>query len=162
MESEPLVKLEQDADFVNLQMTNFTEHFSSGEVWYSPPFYFKDGYKICVVVYPKGVGYGKGTHVSLFLKLLKGERDDELKWPYHISANMALHLPSCTTSFSSAVRWYPRPTESSEGEWVLCKNEEFAKLEDVLEHLLVDDCFTVKVTVVTGQLYATVDHNKRH
>ena len=54
-------------------------HFEK-EYW-SPPFYTSArGYRMCLKVYPAGAGAGKGTHVSMFGYLLKGDYDDELNW----------------------------------------------------------------------------------
>ena len=51
--------------------------------YYTRPFYtHPGGYKMQVVVYPYGNGTGKGTHMSVFFNLVKGENDDCLKWPF--------------------------------------------------------------------------------
>jgi len=51
--------------------------------WYSESFYTHPrGYKMCVQVYANGSGKAKGTHVSLFTRIMKGEHDDELSWPF--------------------------------------------------------------------------------
>ena len=43
-------------------------------VLYSPPFYSdQHGYKMCAKLYLNGEGAGKGTHLSLFFVLMKGE-----------------------------------------------------------------------------------------
>ena len=34
-------------------------------------------------VYPAGNGTGKGTHVSIYGYLMKGDYDDELNWPFN-------------------------------------------------------------------------------
>ena len=48
----------------------------------SNPFYsYNKGYKMCMCVYPYGIGDGEGTHMSVFLYLVKGPHDDELTWP---------------------------------------------------------------------------------
>ena len=53
------------------------------ETFYSPPFYTSsDGYKMCINVDANGFGDGKGTHVSVYTKLLKGRYDDQLQWPF--------------------------------------------------------------------------------
>ena len=50
--------------------------------WYSDPFYTHNkGYKMCLSVYADGNGDGKGTHLSVFLYLMKGPHDDKLTWP---------------------------------------------------------------------------------
>lgn len=50
---------------------------------YSPPFYTsRRGYKMCARLYPNGDGMGKGSHLSLFFVVMKGNIDPLLKWPY--------------------------------------------------------------------------------
>ena len=64
-------------------MMNFSTHKKSNEIWYSPPFYTStDGYKLQMKVHANGSGRGKGTHVSLFVCLMKGENDKYLQWPF--------------------------------------------------------------------------------
>lgn len=50
---------------------------------YSPPFYVgRFGYKVCAHLYPGGDGDGKGTHMSMFLVIMRGEYDALLPWPF--------------------------------------------------------------------------------
>ena len=64
-------------------MMNFSTHKKSNKTWYSPPFYTStDGYKLQMEVCANGNGKGKGTHVSLFVCLMKGEHDQYLQWPF--------------------------------------------------------------------------------
>lgn len=57
----------------------------------SHPFYtFPKGYKMQLCVRVHGDGSGKGSHVSVFLSLLKGEFDDQLKWPFRGSITIQL------------------------------------------------------------------------
>ena len=68
---------------VKLMLTNYEEMKRSNGEWYSPPFYtHQQGYKMCLRVYANGYGEGKGTHVSVFAYLMRGEFDDHLKWPF--------------------------------------------------------------------------------
>ena len=68
---------------VDIVMNDFNEHKQEGDYWYSPPFYsHKGGYKMCLKVYANGCGDGKGTHVSVYIYLMKGEFDDNLEWPF--------------------------------------------------------------------------------
>jgi TNF receptor-associated factor 4 len=47
------------------------------------PFYtHPSGYKMCLVVYFNGNQEGKGTHLSVYLKVLPGEFDEILAWPF--------------------------------------------------------------------------------
>ena len=74
-------KLNSDGDSDKIKMFNFSEYRRSGKVWYSPPFYYREGYKMCLAVYANGVEEGAGTHISMSLMLLRGDRDYQLKWP---------------------------------------------------------------------------------
>ena len=64
-------------------MTKYHRHKSSKQGWYSPPFYtHPGGYKMCVGVNANGCGAATGTHVSVFVYLMKGKNDDNLPWPF--------------------------------------------------------------------------------
>ena len=65
------------------QLASFQKHKTNNDTIYSPPFYTgPGGYKMCVRVDANGNGIGKGTHVSLFIYLMRGEYDDHLSWPF--------------------------------------------------------------------------------
>jgi TNF receptor-associated factor 2 len=50
---------------------------------YSSPFYTsRRGYKMCARLYPNGDGMGKGSHLSLFFVIMRGNYDALLKWPF--------------------------------------------------------------------------------
>ena len=50
---------------------------------FSLPFYSsRYGYKMCLRLYILGDGIGKGTHMSLFFVVMKGEFDNILQWPF--------------------------------------------------------------------------------
>ena len=52
-------------------------------MFFSPPTYTSHtGYKMCVCVDANGQGSGKGTHVSVYTHLMKGDNDDYLTWPF--------------------------------------------------------------------------------
>ena len=58
---------------------------------YSAPFFTsRHGYKICLRVYLNGDGSGRGSHVSFFLTIMKGEYDPLLPWPYRQTTTMML------------------------------------------------------------------------
>jgi TNF receptor-associated factor 4 len=68
------------AEFV---MTNFDEYKRDNDSWYSPHFYtHPNGYKMCLRVFANGNGSGQGTHISVFVYLMQGEFDNQLKWPF--------------------------------------------------------------------------------
>ena len=51
--------------------------------FYSPPFFTsRHGYKMRARIYLNGDGMGKGTHISLFFVIMRGEYDALLRWPF--------------------------------------------------------------------------------
>jgi TNF receptor-associated factor 4 len=64
-------------------MTNFEEYQMDSDEWYSSHFYtHPNGYKMCLKVFANGNGPRKGTHLSVYVRLMRGEFDDQLKWPF--------------------------------------------------------------------------------
>ena len=67
----------------DLVMTDFEKHKNDDDTWYSPPFYSHiGGYKFCISVYANGWDDGEGTHVGVVFHMMRGEYDDNLKWPF--------------------------------------------------------------------------------
>ena len=65
------------------KVNHISEQKSTDQRFFSPPFSTsRFGYKMCVRVHANGYGDGKGTHVSVFAFLLKGDNDDSLTWPF--------------------------------------------------------------------------------
>ncbi|XP_032835409.2 TNF receptor-associated factor 2-like isoform X1 [Petromyzon marinus] len=59
--------------------------------FYSPAFYTSQhGYKMCLRLYPNGDGAGRGTHLSLFFVIMKGDHDALLPWPFKYKVTMML------------------------------------------------------------------------
>jgi len=67
---------------VIMKLPEFTTKKRNNEEWYTNSFYSHEkGYKMCLNVCVAGDGDGKGTHLSVFLFVMKGTHDDELTWP---------------------------------------------------------------------------------
>nr|XP_033772953.1 TNF receptor-associated factor 2-like [Geotrypetes seraphini] len=59
--------------------------------FYSPVFSTHPfGYQLCCRVYPNGDGSGRGSHLSLFLAIVKGDCDDVLPWPFRQKVTLML------------------------------------------------------------------------
>ena len=64
-------------------ISDFSEKKEANEEWNSSPFYTHNrGYKFRLQVYPNGYGRGRGSHLSVFAALMRGEYDNELEWPF--------------------------------------------------------------------------------
>lgn len=71
---------------------------------YSQPFYTGYfGYKMCARIYLNGDGMGKGTHLSLFFVVMRGEYDALLPWPFKQKVGTASWLPRQLPGFRLAV-----------------------------------------------------------
>ena len=69
--------------YVELTMGNYENYKRKNDQWLSLPFYsHPQGYKFYLRVDANGSGDYVGTHVSVFLYLMKGKFDDQLKWPF--------------------------------------------------------------------------------
>ena len=65
------------------KLPGFSSKRKKGERIYSAPFYtHQGGYKLGIIVDPNGNGDGEDTHVSIFTKLLAGQYDGLLHWPF--------------------------------------------------------------------------------
>lgn len=79
---------------------------------YSQPFYTGYfGYKMCARVYLNGDGMGKGTHLSLFFVVMRGEYDALLPWPFKqkvpLTYNVINHkLLNLVISRPCVLMWY--------------------------------------------------------
>ena len=77
------VEMRRDIVPVTIKMAGFDELKKKGTDWYSRPFYTgMGGYKMCLEVDANGDGAAKGTHISVFTYLMRGEFDSHLKWPF--------------------------------------------------------------------------------
>uniref|UniRef100_A0A674P611 TNF receptor-associated factor n=1 Tax=Takifugu rubripes TaxID=31033 RepID=A0A674P611_TAKRU len=58
---------------------------------FSPAFYTsKYGYKMCLRIYLNGDGTGRGSHLSLFFVVMRGQSDALLKWPFNQKVTLML------------------------------------------------------------------------
>ena len=74
-----------------IKMEGFKKKKQKNKVWYSDPVYSHfGGYKMCLCVYANGVEEGKGTHVSVNICMMRGDNDDNLKWPFEGTVEVSL------------------------------------------------------------------------
>ncbi len=64
------------------KLSVFSDLKTTGQLFFSPAFYTSEGgYKMCIRVVPNGDGQGKDSHISVYAVVMKGDYDDNLKWP---------------------------------------------------------------------------------
>ena len=73
-----------------IKMEGFQEKKPKND-WFSDPVYSHfGGYKMCLNVCANGNGDVKGTHVSVFICMMRGDNDDNLKWPFKGTIKVSL------------------------------------------------------------------------
>ncbi|KAG7260109.1 hypothetical protein CRUP_027462 [Coryphaenoides rupestris] len=93
-ESEAQLREMQFCTFDGVFIWKISERRSAGRTpaMFSPAFYsIKYGYKMCLRLYLNGDGTGRGTHLSLFFVVMKGQvLDALLKWPFSQKVTLML------------------------------------------------------------------------
>ena len=68
---------------IDFTMSDVEQQKNENAVWYSPSFYTRQrGYRMSLRVSPNGFVTAKGTHVSVYMCLVRGDFDEHLKWPF--------------------------------------------------------------------------------
>ena len=136
-------------------MSDYSQHKRFDDEWFSTPFYTGlEGYKMCLNVEANGYGHGAGTHVSVFLWLMKGEHDDKLKWPFQGDITVQLlcrkrdwgHL-EYTISFGDDAAAYGSAVRVTSGERAaMGQGISNFLLNSCVTQYLHNDCLKLRVT----------------
>ena len=74
-----------------MRVNRFKDIRKMKEEWVGKPFYSHyGGYKLCLKVMAQGYGMRGGSHVSVFVFLMDGRNDDDLKWPLKATIEISL------------------------------------------------------------------------
>ena len=66
--------------------------YKNGKELTSQPFYTsRFGYKAALSVFLNGNGAGEGKYLSVYIKLLPGEYDNILEWPFRLAVSFTLY-----------------------------------------------------------------------
>ncbi|XP_067057984.1 TNF receptor-associated factor 2-like [Acropora muricata] len=125
--------------------------------FYSPSFYTsRYGFKMCARIYLNGDGMGRGTHISLFFVVMRGEYDAILRWPFRQRVTFMLldqdnveHVIDAFTPDpnSSSFQRPRRQTNIASGCPMFCS------IEELNNHAYVrDDTMFFKIIVDTSDL----------
>lgn len=81
---------------------------------FSLPFYSsRYGYKMCLRLYIMGDGIGKGSHMSLFFVIMRGEFDNIIPWPFTHRVTFRLINQNTSTGKDIVDTFQPDPMSSS-------------------------------------------------
>ncbi len=86
-----ITELQSKTAPVQITMANYERHKRDNDIWFSDGFYtHPQGYRMCLRVDANGNRSGKGTHVSCYIYLMRGEFDIHLKWPFRDDVTITL------------------------------------------------------------------------
>ena len=137
------------------------------------PFYtHPSGYKMCLVVYFNGTQEGKGTHLSVCLKVLPGEFDEILAWPFCGKVTIRLlnqrknkfhHQEEVPLTSDANLHIRKKPdvgaNPANQSSWGFCK---FIPLSDLPAKGLFADKEYLKDDSIVLQVYSVEIYNLRH
>ena len=107
-------------------LDNFSVYKRTNATWCSQPFYTSvDGYKLQLSVDANGIGSGAGTHLSLYVRLMKGDNDDKLSFPLNATITVQiLNILSDSNHRERTINHYNAPVEDrtrvTEGDTAPC------------------------------------------
>jgi len=82
MVEETVTVLDERGSFT-FRLQNFNSIHKNDEKFSSKPFYTRSGgYKMLIRVHTNGYDDAKGTHISIYAKLIEGRNDSALSWPF--------------------------------------------------------------------------------
>ena len=123
----------------------------------SDPFYIL-GYKLKLLICPDGNGDGAGTHISLFIFLMKGANDAILSWPFYKSVTVTLidqqenlkNRVNVVLFFKANPQnkgFFGRPVTNENAAWDFPKFVSHDKLKE--RRYIVDDTIFIQVELAT-------------
>ena len=125
--------------------------------FYSPCFFTsRYGYKMCARIYLNGDGMGRGTHISVFFVVMRGQYDAILRWPFRQKVTFMLLDQDNVEHVIDAFR--PDPNSSSfqrpRRETNIASGcPMFCSLTELNNHAYVrDDTMFIKIIVDTTDL----------
>ena len=145
---------------VTIKMSEYNSKYEDEVERYSDPFYTHNkGCKMYLKVYAAGNGDGKGTHLSMYLYLMKGPHDDELTWPLRVKFEIKLLNQISDSQHYSGIVTYDDNTPNdytsrvtkgnkSDNGWGWAQyisNEDLLKITPTCQYLK-DDCLFFQVT----------------
>ena len=139
---------------VTIKMSKFNSRKERKKGWLSDPFYTHNkGYKMRLNVDAAGYDDGEGTHLSVYLYLMKGPHDDKLTWPLRGSFEIKLlnqisdseHCPVILKYDDEDAVGRVTENENSLGYDQYISNQDLNKDTQTCQYLK-DDCLFFQVT----------------
>ena len=97
------------------------------------------GYNYRILIFPKGTNGEDGKHISVFVSMMPGEENDNLRWPFrgsfiitlmNQSGNANPQNHSCTIQTINNLITFQKPSDARQHVW-LCGYAKFARTDKV-------------------------------
>ena len=114
------------------------------------------GYKLSASIFPAGNGPGQGTHMSLYIRMMPGEYDNILNWPFSLPVSFKLYDQNrdidkrqhIVESFVPNPSWKHFEQPKKDIESLGFGYPKFIALDSLLkESYIHDDCIFIRVKV---------------
>ena len=127
---------------------NNTEHYKKKNFcWYSNPFYSQPGgYKVVIAVYPNGRGRALGSHLSVFVNVIRGEFDDHLEWPCSGAVTLeAWKQTACQWTYRRSIPLCPARDEEYVQKPVNFRRNRGMGILEYIQHSELPDFYTTHI-----------------
>ena len=126
---------------VTFKLSKFSQWVKSKDIWLSSPFFaFKEGYQMFLSVNAAGYDDEEGTHVSVYLYLMKGPHDDKLEqsghWPLRGTFTIEL-----LNQLNDSDHYSPAVTYILSGSGKRVIGDEIDAIEAVVKYISHDTLF---------------------
>ena len=89
---------------ITISIHNYTRRARANDVYASKSFYsHQGGYKMALIIYPNGESKQRGTHLSVYMRLLAGEYDSSLRWPFKGTVTIQMLRANRTWDFEKTI-----------------------------------------------------------
>ena len=151
---------------VLFRLSDFSDYQDDDEDWHSPAFYtHPGGYRMCLRIYTNGSSDVRGTHLSCYIYLMRGDYDEQLEWPFRGTVCIELlnqledanhHEETVTFNTSDPKNYNVRVKKGNMGVTGLGKSKFIIQSElnlkvAIKRQYLKDDCLFFRVSHVDVQ-----------
>ena len=143
------------------KLTSFTKLLKSKNLYnedvISPSFFTHErGYELQLEMRPEGKCEGKGSHISLYVRICSGPYDDMLRWPFNQDITVQVldltgdgrhHSDTISTKTGYPVSERRKPTTDFNNGYGWSSFVSHTHLETPSSRFLVDDTLYIRVIV---------------
>ena len=155
--------LTKKGDSITVVMPRVSEYHRRECGWFSPPFYYKLGYKMCLVVRVQKMMSGACTHIYVGIDVLEDEHDSHLEWPIGSYDHPCVVDPPPLQKAQDSMRTYFRlcsltALQSTNRQLYCEKDIAFQVVNDCLTfHIVCHGCYLeVKVGCVRNYSFSKI------